>query len=124
MRVYNCISWTKEKIGAALCHQIPFPQKATPKIIHRQLYSVLSAPAYSRSQVRNWWTRFTEGDVTYIDQWKADRARHVLGTDLSQFLQEFPFATAEFLAQHFDESKETIQEKLNRELVLQKFSRR
>jgi hypothetical protein len=48
----------------------------------------------------------------------------VLGTDLSQFLEEFPFATAGLLAQHFGESKHTIKEKFNSELGLRMFSRR
>jgi hypothetical protein len=48
----------------------------------------------------------------------------MLGTDLSQFLQEFPFAMARQLAEHFNESKHTIKTILDRELGLQKFSRR
>jgi hypothetical protein len=48
----------------------------------------------------------------------------VLGTDLSQFLEEFPFAKAELLAKHFGESKYTIKEILNREFGVQMFSRR
>jgi hypothetical protein len=79
-----------------------------PKIIHKKLYSFLGSTAYSLFQVRNWCTRFTEGDLTCIDQSRAGRPRHVLGTDLSQFFGELPFAIAELLAQHFSESNHTL----------------
>jgi hypothetical protein len=48
----------------------------------------------------------------------------MLGTDLSQFLEEFPFATAMRLVEHFNESKHMSKAILERELGLQKFSRR
>jgi hypothetical protein len=63
-----------------------------------------------------------DGDLTCIDQSKAGRPRHMLGTDLSQFLEEFPFVTARLLAQHFGKSKHTIKEILNLELGLRMFS--
>jgi hypothetical protein len=47
-----------------------------------------------------------------------------LGTDLNQFLEELPFATAGLLAQHFGESKHTMKEILNREFGLGMFSQR
>jgi hypothetical protein len=48
----------------------------------------------------------------------------MLAMDLSQLLQEFPFAKARQLAEHFSESKHTLNAILQRELSLQKFSRR
>jgi hypothetical protein len=93
-----------------------------PKKIHRELCSVLGSTAYSLSQVRNWCTRFTDGDLTCIDQSRAGCSRHMLGMNLGQFLEEFPFTTARLLAQHFGESKHTIEQIFNRELGLRKFS--
>jgi hypothetical protein len=95
-----------------------FLERLLPKTIHRKLYSVLGSTAYFLSQVRNWCTRFTDGDLICIDQSRAGRPRHVLGTDLTQFFEQFPFATTGLLAQHFGESKHTIKEILNRELGL------
>jgi hypothetical protein len=47
-----------------------------------------------------------------------------LGKALSDFFEEFPFATAEIIAQHFNQSKPIIKEILQQELELQRFSRR
>jgi hypothetical protein len=101
-----------------------FLKELSPKKIHRELYSALGWTACSLSQVRNWCTRSTEGVLTRVHQSRAGRPRHMLGTDLSQFLEEFPFATVGLLAQHFAESKHIIKEILNRELGLRMFSRR
>jgi transposase len=86
--------------------------------IYRELSTVLGPIAYSLIQVNNWCTRFTDGDLTCSDQLRTGRPRHMLGTDLSQFLHEFPFATARQLAEHFNESKHIIKAILERELWL------
>jgi hypothetical protein len=55
---------------------------------------------------------------------RTSRPRHMLGTYLSQFLQEFSLAKARQLVEHFNESKHTIKTILEREHGLWKFSRR
>jgi hypothetical protein len=47
-----------------------------------------------------------------------------LGKALSDFLEEFPFDNAAIIAEQFNQSKSTIKEILQRELGLQRFSRR
>jgi transposase len=101
-----------------------FRKGLSANAIYKELSTVLGPTAYSLAQVKNWCTRFTEGDLTCSDQLRIDRLRHMLRTDLSQFLQEFPFATARQLAENFNESKHTIKTILERKLGLRKFSRR
>jgi hypothetical protein len=67
---------------------------------------------------------FANGDLSYQDQIKLGRAHHVLGKTLSDFLEEFPFAREDIVAQNFGQSKPTIKHILKRELGLQRFSRR
>jgi transposase len=86
--------------------------------ISKDLSAVPGHNAYSFAQVKNWCTRFTDGNLTCSDQLRTGWPRHMLGTDLSQFFQEFLFATARQLAEHFDESKHTIEAILERELGL------
>jgi hypothetical protein len=93
-----------------------------PKRIHRELSSVLGSTAYSLSQVRNWCATLTEGGLTCIDESRAGRPCHVGGTDFSEFLEEFLFATAGPLAQDYAESKHAIKEILNREFGSRMFS--
>jgi hypothetical protein len=118
------VGWTDGKIGTVLCHHIPLPQRLPAQKIQKKFDNVLDSTAHSLSQVRNWCTGFTEGDLTCIDQSRAGRPRRIFGTDLSQVLEQFRFATAELLAQHVGESNHIIQETLNRELGMRKFSRR
>jgi hypothetical protein len=54
------------------------------------------------------------------DKFRADRSLHILRKALSDFLEEFHFATAGVLAEHFNQStcKPTIKEIIQRELGL------
>jgi hypothetical protein len=101
-----------------------FLKDLSSKAIHRELITVLGSTAYSLSQIKEWRARFKAGDLSCEDQFRTDRPPHVLGKALSDFLEEFPFVTAEIIAQHFNQSKTTIKEILQRELGLQRFSRR
>jgi hypothetical protein len=49
---------------------------------------------------------------------------HVLGKPLSDFLEQFPFASADVIARHFAISKPTIKDIIDGELGLRRFSRR
>jgi hypothetical protein len=75
------------------------------------------------SQVKKWVVRFKQGEKTCEDQSRINRPLHFWGQPLRDFLQEFPFATAIMIAQHFDESRHTIKQILQWELGLWKFSR-
>jgi transposase len=80
------------------------------KAIHRALTAVLASTAYSLSQVKEWRARFATGDLSYQDQFRTGRPPHVLGKTLSDFLEDFPFASAAIIAEQFNQSKSTIKE--------------
>jgi hypothetical protein len=69
------------------------------KAIHRELTAVLASTAYSLSQGKEWRARFAIGDLSCQDQFRTGRPPHVLGKALSDFLEEFPFASAAFIAE-------------------------
>jgi transposase len=94
------------------------------KTIHRELTTVLGSTAYSLSQVKEWRARFATGKLSCQDEFRPGRPPHVLGKALSDFLEEFPFATAGVIAQNFGQSKHTIKEILQQELGLWRFSRK
>jgi hypothetical protein len=52
-----------------------------------------------------------------VDRLKPERFHLVLDMDLSQFLEEFPFAIAGVCAQHFSDSKHNSKEIFSQELV-------
>jgi transposase len=93
------------------------------KAIHSEFTAVLGPTAYSLHQVKEWRRRFAKGDLSCQDQIRPGRPSHVLGKALSDFLEEFPFASASIIAQNFGQSKSTIKQILKRELGLRRFSR-
>jgi hypothetical protein len=100
-----------------------FLKRLSASTIDRELSTVIGPTAYFLVEVKNRRTRFTEGNLTWSDQLRTGRPRHTLGTDLSHFLREFPFAKARQLAQHFDESMHTIKVILEDELGLRNLVR-
>jgi hypothetical protein len=88
------------------------------KAIHRELTTVLASTAYSLSQVNEWRARFATGDLSCQDQFRTGGPPHVLGKALSDFLEEFPFASPAIIAEQFNQSKSTIKENLQQELGL------
>jgi hypothetical protein len=94
------------------------------KEIHRKLTIVFGSTAYLLIQIREWRVRFKAGDLSCEDKFRFDRFPQVLGKALSDFLEEFPFATVGLIVQHFNQSKSTIKKILQRELGLQRFSKR
>jgi hypothetical protein len=62
------------------------------------------------TQVKEWCDSFKAGDLSCEDKFRPDCPPHVLRKALSDFLEEFPFVTAELIAQHFNQSKSTIRE--------------
>jgi hypothetical protein len=88
------------------------------KVIYRELTTVLTSTAYSMSQVKKWVVRFKQSEKTCEDQSRIDRHLYFLRQPLRDFLQEFPFAMATMIAQHFDESRYTIKQILQQELGL------
>jgi hypothetical protein len=94
------------------------------KAIHRELTAILGPTVFSLLQVKEWRTRFAAGDLSCQDRLRAGCPIRILGKVVSDFLEEFPFRTAGFLGEHFNQSKSTIKEILQRELGFHRFSRR
>jgi hypothetical protein len=88
------------------------------------LTAVVGSTTYSLTQIKEWRACFKAGDLSCEDKVRYGLFPHVLGKALSDFLEEFPFATTGVIAQHFNQSKPTIKEILQQELELQRFSRR
>jgi hypothetical protein len=94
------------------------------KAIHTELTAIVGSMAYSLTQIKEWHVRFKTGDLSCENQTRPDHSPHILEKALLDFLEEFPFPTAEVIAQHFGQSKYIITEILQQELVLRRFSRR
>jgi transposase len=86
------------------------------KTIHKELTSVFGSTACSLSQVKEWRLRFATGELSCQDEFKPGRPPYILGKGLSNFLEEFPFEHAGFIAQQFNQSKSTIKAILQQEL--------
>jgi hypothetical protein len=82
------------------------------------LIAVLGSTAYLLTQIKEWHARFKAGNLSCEGKFRPDRIPHVLGKILSDFLEEFPFTTAEIIAQHFNQSKPIIKKILQKELGL------
>jgi hypothetical protein len=101
-----------------------FLKSLDSKAIHSELTIVLGPTAYSLPQVKEWRSRFANGDLCCQDQIRLGGPPDVLGKTLSDFHEEFPFASADIIAQNFGQSKPLIKQILQRELGLGLFSRR
>jgi hypothetical protein len=112
-----------EKSGQRLAIKIFFMKGMGAKATHKGLAALLAPTAYAPRQIKEWRARFTVGDLSRQDQFRAGRSLHIFGKALSDFLDEFPVATAGVLAQNFNHSKRTIKEIFQKELGLHRFSR-
>jgi hypothetical protein len=65
-----------------------------PKIIRRNVTSVLGSTADSLTQIKEWRARFKACYLSSEDTSRPDCPPHVLGKALSDFLEEFPFVIA------------------------------
>jgi hypothetical protein len=79
---------------------------------------------YSLTQIKDLRASFETGDISWKNQSSPGHPPHVLGKALSDFLEEFPFAIAELIAQDFGQSRHVIKEIIQPELWLWRFSRR
>jgi hypothetical protein len=86
------------------------------KPIHRELTAVLAYITYLLTEIKELRAHFELSNLSCEDQYRHGRPLHVFGKILSDLLEEFPFATARIIAQHFFQSKHVIKEILQREL--------
>jgi hypothetical protein len=70
------------------------------KVIQSELTAVLGPTACSLPQVKEWSSRFANGDLSCQDEIRPGRLPHILRKALSDFLEEFPFASAGIIAQN------------------------
>jgi transposase len=94
------------------------------RFTYSELTSVLQDSAYSLSAIGRWVSRFKKGFAKCEDDSRRGRPPSDLGSSVTAFLMEFPFASAQRMSRHFPTSHHTIKEILSRELGLSKFSRR
>jgi hypothetical protein len=86
--------------------------------------STLGDDSYGVSQIKIWLQKFRNGDLSYKDSPSSGRPLSTLGPQLEGFLHAYPFANPRVIAQHFLTMVPTINEILQRELGMRKFSRR
>jgi hypothetical protein len=87
-----------------------FLKNLSPKMIHRELTTVFGSTVYSLTQIKECRARFKAGDLSCQDKFRLGQPPHILRKILSDFLEEFPFATIGIIAQHFNQSKPTVKE--------------
>jgi hypothetical protein len=68
------------------------------KIIHKKLTAILGSTVYALTQITEWRAHLKAGELLCEDKCRSRRPPHVLRKALSDFLEEFPFATAGIIA--------------------------
>jgi hypothetical protein len=86
--------------------------------------TIPGADAYGQSQINVWLQQFRNSDLFREDAPCTWRLYLTLRPQFVGFLQKYPFASSRALARHFLSRVPTIEEILQRERELQKFSRR
>jgi hypothetical protein len=95
-----------------------------PHLISYELFATLGKDASSEDSVQYWIARFASDDISCEDISRAGRRLTDLAAPLRLFLNDYPFASAHMLSQHFNVSATMVKEILARDLGLRKFTRR
>jgi hypothetical protein len=119
-----CLNLPDGKIGAEIRRRVLLPKALGSKGIPTNLTAVPGSIAYSLTQIKEWCARFETADLWWEDQSKPGHPLHVLGKALPDFLEEFLFTIAEFIAQDFGQSRQTTKEIIRPGLWLGRFPRR
>jgi hypothetical protein len=94
------------------------------KRTHEELMSTLGDDSYGVPQIKIWLQKFRNADLSCKDSPCSGRPLLTLGARREAFMQKYPFASARLIAQHFLTTVPTIQDILQSELGMRKFSRR
>jgi hypothetical protein len=94
------------------------------KRMYEELMSRLGDDSYGVSQIKTWFQKFGNGDLSCKDSPRSGRPLLTLGSQLEAFMQKYPCASARVIAQHVLTTVPTIKDILQRELGMRKFSRR
>jgi hypothetical protein len=92
--------------------------------LHQELVTTLGSDAYGRFQIKIWFRQFGNGDPSWKDAPRTGHPPLTLGSQLAVFLQKYLFASARVLARQFLTGVPTIEEILQRQLGVKKFSGR
>jgi hypothetical protein len=92
--------------------------------IHTKLSWVLDDDCDSPAAIERWFARFREGDFSCAGHSRSGRPMIDISECLRTFLDKFPFASSNMMSKHFRIARGTIMEILQRDLGLEKFSRR
>jgi hypothetical protein len=93
------------------------------KRIHEEVTSTLGDDSYGVSQIKIWLQKSRNGDLFYTDFPPSGRPLLTLGPQLEAFMQNYPFTSARVITQLFIATVPTINDILQRELGMRKFSR-
>jgi hypothetical protein len=93
------------------------------KRIHEELMSTLGDDSYVVSQIKIWFHKFRNGDLSCKDSPRSRQPLLTLGSQLEVFMQKYPFASARVIAEHFLMTVPAIKDVLQRELGMRKFPR-
>jgi hypothetical protein len=71
--------------------------------IQKDPTNTLVSDVYSQAQISRSITRFSTGDISYLDEARPGRLLSILGFEpsLGHFLEKFLFASARTIAMHF-----------------------
>jgi hypothetical protein len=91
---------------------------------HQKLINTLAVDVDGLSEIKIWLQRFKNGDFECRDLPRAGSSALTLGPLFESFLPKYPFASAGVIAKHFLPNADPVNEILQRELGMSKFSRR
>jgi hypothetical protein len=94
------------------------------RLICRETKPVLHDSAYRLSAMERWFNQFKTGVAKCEENPGPGELLSGLGSYLTAFLLEFPFASTHQMSRHLRTSHSTIKEILSHQLGLRKFSRR
>jgi hypothetical protein len=84
------------------------------KRIHEELMSTLGDDSYGVSQIKIWLRKFRNGDLSRKDSPLSGQPLLTLGPQLEAFMQQYPFANARVMSQHFLTTVPTITDIIRR----------
>jgi hypothetical protein len=86
--------------------------------------STLGDDSYRVSHIKIWLQKFRNGDLSCKDSPRSGRPLLTLGPQLEAFMHKYPFASPRVIAQHSLKTVPMINDIIQRELGMRKFSRR
>jgi hypothetical protein len=108
--------------GTKIRHSLFLDQRLGRERIHQELVTTLRDDAYGASEVKTWFQKFRNRDISCKDVPRPGPPPLTLAPQLRTFLEEYPFVSARVNARHFLPTVPTIRDIPQRELGMRKFS--